>query len=147
MSFKSAAVGFSVLVAIALVGFGRIAIQLIVPDDFHGLIRVVQSPNGGTLALLYPRVIVPSSGIVPLQSVSRFFGWCRITAQRRPSRRTVPSQFSDEAARGGVCLWELPTTINPESCFFVGTATEYHALLQDTKFLQEYARDRRSERH
>ncbi len=77
-----------------------------------------------------------------LKSVSRFYGFRRVVAYWKESGQRIPIRFGNEAQNGAVCLWDLPTSINPEAWFFIATAAEHKALIEDKAFLQELGRDR-----
>lgn len=136
-----------VVASAAVFTWGRFEIRLVIPEDFRGLIRVDERSNGGDLRLLFPSISIDPSGVVHLKTVRRFFGFCRVVAYRKESGQRLPGRFGDEAANGAICFWDLPTSINPEVNFFIGTAKEHKALLEDRSFLQELGRDHRSDPH
>lgn len=142
---KASVITLVCLLATLIVGMGRLQIRLVVPEGFRGLIRVTQAPEGEKVAILFPRVVVPASGVVILKSVNRFFGWRRIVGNWQESGRPIPMQSSDQAEHGAPALWELPTTSNPEACFFIGTVAQRDALLRSPGFLPVLGRDRRED--
>jgi hypothetical protein len=137
----------AIVASVVVIAWGRCEIRLFVPEGFHGLIRIDVRSNGDDLRFLFPSTVVDSTGVVHLKSVARFFGFRRVLAYRQNSGRPLPNRFSDEATKGNVCFWDLPTSMNPEACFFVGTGEEHTALLKDQSFLQELGRDSRNDPH
>lgn len=146
MNKRTIVVTIVIVVLLALViGWGRFEIRLIVPDGFRGVIRVDESKNGGELAILFPSVVIDSSGVAHLKSVDRFFGLRRIVAYWENSGQRIPTRFGDTAKRGVVCIWDLPASVNPEANFFIGTEKEHAALIENQSFLRELGRDRRND--
>jgi hypothetical protein len=146
MNTKGIVITISIVVLLAiLIGWGRFEIRLTVPDDFRGVIKIDERSSGGDLAFLFPSIAVDSSGLVHLKSVDRFFGLRRVVARWEISGQRIPTRFGDEAKEGAVCIWDLPASVNPEVSFFVGTAKEHTALIENKTFLQELGRDRRND--
>jgi len=97
------------------------------------------------LGFLFPSVTVDPSGAVHLKSVDRFFGLRRVVAHWKVSGQRIPTRFGNAADKGAVCIWDLPASVNPEASFFIGTAKEHTALIENKAFLQELGRDRRND--
>ena len=128
-----------------VVAWGRFEIRLLVPDGFHGVVRIDERNDGGGLRFLFPSVEVASSGVVHLKSVDRFFGLRRIVAYWKNSGQRIPTRFGNATDQGAICIWDLPASVNREANFFIGTAKEHTALIENRSFLQELGRDRRNE--
>lgn len=135
--------------AVVLVGFlffSWSSVAVIVPQDFRGLVKVVEASNGERLAPVFPRINVGANGVARIRSIERLRGFLRVTAgfangKSELSNRREPDTANPEK----VFFWELPRSINREAYFYVGTSAQYQQLMKDEKFLRELGRDRRSE--
>lgn len=128
-----------------LIGWGRFEINLVVPDEFRGVIRIDERSSGGQLSLLFPSITVDPTGVAHLKSVDRFFGLRRVVAHWKVCGQRIPARVGDAADKGAVCIWDLPTSVNPEVLFFIGTSKDHTALIENKPLWQELGRDRRKD--
>jgi hypothetical protein len=138
-----------IIVFLAVAGlffFAWNSVIVIVPNDFRGVVKIVETQDGDRLGPAFPHITLGSNGVARLKSVDRLFGFHRVSPRIANSTNDLDTRYEyDDANSQKVYFWELPRSVNREAWFYIGSSIQYRALLKDENFLRELGRDRRSE--